>query len=383
MNALQSHLSNLVRAGFLGALVLLPAACGEDSTPPPAVQCEDLGAICTVMGNGVRTFAGDGGPPLDASLYFPIDLTFDSADRLVVLDFNNLRIRRLDLDGRVRTIAGTGEDAGTLAHGTPALETPLHHAYSMAYDVLGNLFIATYHVSWVMRMDADDRMWVFAGIDTPGYEGDGGPAFSAKLITPAGIAVASAGAPVYISDAGAHCVRWVDSNGTIRTLCGNGSPGYTGDGGPADQATLNQPYRVRYDDATGSVYVCDIGNHVVRRIDASGIITTVAGNGSRGSSGDGGPATLAMLDNPLDARVGPDGALYIADPNSNRIRRVDQSGIITTVAGDGTPGYSGDGGPATEARLSGPTAVAFDAAGNLYISDTTNSVIRKVVLVDP
>ncbi|HET9233480.1 MAG TPA: hypothetical protein VFP10_05015 [Candidatus Eisenbacteria bacterium] len=381
---MRNHLKNLVRGGVLGGLMWLPAACSEDSPPPPAAQCGDLGTICTVMGNGVHKFAGEGASPEDVSLYAPTDITFDAQDRLVVLDFNNQRIRRLDLDGRVRTIVGTGlEDHTTKPSGTPGLETPLNHAFSMVYDEPGNMFIAGYHVPWVLRMDMDDNCWVYAGIDTPGYAGDGGPADSATFDVPAGVAVAAAGVPVYISDAAAHCVRWVDANGTVRTFCGNGTPGYSGDGGPATEAILNQPYRVRYDDATGAVYICDYGNHVVRRIDASGIITTVAGNGTRGAAGDGGPATEAMLDTPLDARPGPDGALYIADRNSNRIRRVDASGIITTVVGDGVAGYTGDGGPASGARIFYPYALAFDAAGNLYFTDTNNSVIRKIVLVTP
>jgi hypothetical protein len=366
---------------WLGALMAV--GCGGNSTAPPAANCGDPGTICTVMGNGVRAYAGEGAPPDRVSLYFPIDLIFDGSDRLVVIDWNNQRIRRLDTDGRVRTIVGTGEEDSVQVHGTPALQTSLHHSYSMAYDAAGELFIAGYHVPWVLREDAAQLVWVFAGVDTSGYAGDGGPALQAALGLPAGVAVASAGAPVYIADAENHCIRWVDASGIIHTLCGTGTPGYTGDGGLAQSATLHSPYRVRYDDATGAVYICDLGNHVVRRVDAEGNITTVAGTGVAGFSGDNGPANKAMLDNPLDARPGPDGALYIADSNANRVRRVDASGIITTVAGDGTAGYTGDGGLAAKARLSEPTAVAFDAAGNLYIADTNNSVIRKVVLATP
>jgi NHL repeat-containing protein len=361
----------------------LALGCGGSSTTPPAVNCGDLGTICTVLGNGVAAYAGEGATPSHVSLYFPIDITFDSQDRLVVIDWNNQRIRRLDLDGHVRTIVGTGFEDSTQVQGTPALETPLHHAYSMAYDGPGNLFIAGYHVPWVLRETPNELVYVFAGVDTPGYGGDGGPALSAAFGIPTGVAVASAGAPVYISDVGDNCIRWVDASGIIHTLCGNGTPGYSGDGGPAQNALLREPYRVRYDDATGAVFICDTSNHVVRRVDASGTITTVAGNGVRGDAGDGGLATEAMLTSPYDARVGPDGALYIADAKAHRIRRVDGSGIITTVAGTGTAGYSGDGGEAMAASFNQPTAIAFDATGNLYICDTGNNVIRKVVLVAP
>jgi len=362
----------------------LALGCGE-STTPKATQCGDLGTICTVLGNGVAAYAGEGATADRVSLYFPIDITFDSQNRLVVIDWNNQRIRRLDTDGRVRTIVGTGFEDSTQVFGTPALQTPLHHAYSMAYDGVGHLYIAGFHVPWVLRENPapDERVFVFAGADTPGYGGDGGPRLSATFSIPVGIAVASVGAPVYIADAGDHCIRVVNASGTINTLCGNGTPGYSGDGGPAANATLNQPYRVRYDEPTGALYICDLNNHVVRRVDASGDITTVAGNGLPGSSGDGGLATDAMLGSPLDAQRGPDGALYIADANANRVRRVDASGIITTVAGNGSKGYAGDGGSALEAELNQPTAIAFDATGNLYICDTGNSVIRKVVLVAP
>jgi DNA-binding beta-propeller fold protein YncE len=317
------------------------------------------------------------------SLYFPIDITFDSQNRLVVIDWNNQRIRRLDTDGRVRTIVGTGYEDSTQVHGTPARQTPLHHSYSMAYDGLGNLFIAGFHVPWVLKETPAELVFVFAGVDTPGYGGDGGPALSATFSVPTGVAVASAGAPVYIADGGDNCIRVVNASGTISTLCGNGTPGYSGDGGPAQNATLDAPYRVRYDEPTGAIYICDLNNHVVRRVDASGNITTVAGTGAAGSSGDGGLATLATLGSPLDAQRGPDGALYIADAHFNRVRRVDAAGIITTVAGNGSTGYAGDGGSALDAEFNQPTAVAFDATGNLYICDTGNSVIRKVVLVAP
>jgi len=337
------------------------------------------------MGNGVSAWAGEGATPSHVSLYNPIDITFDSQNRMVVLDWTNFRIRRLDLDGRVRTIVGTGYEDTTQVHGTPALQTPLHHSYSMAYDGLGNLYIAGYHVPWVLRETPDELVYVFAGVDTPGvgHLGDGGPAVSATFNIPTGVAVASSGAPVYISDAGDHCVRMVDASGTIHTVCGTGIEGYSGDGGPAINATLNQPYRVRYDEATEAIYICDLNNHAVRRVDASGTITTVAGTGVPGSTGDGGLATAATLYAPLDARRGPDGALYIADAQAHRVRRVDAAGIITTVAGNGTRGYAGDGGLALNAEFNQPTAIAFDATGNMYICDTGNSVIRKVVLVAP
>jgi DNA-binding beta-propeller fold protein YncE len=278
---------------------------------------------------------------------------------------------------------GTGFEDSVLVQGSPALQTSLHHSYSIAYDGGGNLYLAGFHVPWVLRVSPDMRVWTHAGTEIPGYSGDGGSALEAQLGIPTGVAAAAAGAPLYISDSEDHCIRVVDADGIIHTLAGNGTPGYAGDNGPAASCLLKSPYRVRLDEATGNVYVCDTGNHAVRRIDPGGTILTIAGTGVAGFNGDGGPAAVAQLSTPLDARVGPDGLLYIADSNNHRVRRVDTDGTIHTVAGSGTAGYSGDGGSALEARLNGPIALAFDAAGNLFVADTHNSVVRKIVLVAP
>jgi hypothetical protein len=375
---------NRTRLSLLGILALGTAACqGEEVTPPPAAVCGDAATICTVAGSGVRAFRGEGDTPERVAFYFPIDAVFDGEDRLVVLDWNNFRVRRLDHDGRFRTIVGTGLEDTVRVHGVPALQTSLHHAYSLAYDGGGNLFIAGFHVPWVLRVTPAMLAWVAAGSESLGYAGDGGPALEAKLGLPTGVAVGSAGTPLFISDADHHCVRFVDADGVIHTLAGTGEAGYEGDEGPAASARLRGPYRVRYDEATGDVYICDTGNDVVRRVDGSGVITTVAGTGVGGYGGDDGPAIAARLETPMDARRGPDGGLYIADYGNHRVRRVDASGRITTVAGAGRPGYSGDGGSALTAELDGPAAVCFDAAGNLYVTDTQNSVVRKIVLAGP
>jgi len=337
------------------------------------------GSICTYMGTGLQGFTGDGAPPESTALYNPIDLTFDGEDRLLVIDWSNLRLRRVDHDGRVRTIVGTGgEETETIVNGAPALETPLHHSFSMALDSVGDIFLAANHLHLVMRVDTDMRVWVAAGKTTFGYAGDGGPALDALLDTPSGVAVGASGFPIYIADTANDCIRRVDANGIIETIAGNGMPGYAGDGGPATNALLNGPFRVRLDAASGDLYIADTGNHCVRRIDVTGVITTVAGTGTAGFAGDGGPATQAELNSPYDARLGADGRLYIADTYNNRIRRVDEAGVITTLAGTGTPGFSGNGGPAKEAQLSHPFAVVLDRDGNLLVADTYNSVIRRV-----
>lgn len=376
--------NNLLVSGAIGIALLLAGCGGEKTvTPPPDVSCADVGDICTMLGTGVLAQGHDEMPPLETDLYYPIDLTFDSEGRLLVLDWNNQYVRRLDKDGLVRVILGTGfEDY--VVDGSPALETSLHHAYSFCYDAAGNLFLAGFHVSQIIRLGTDDRVWIVAGKETNGYTGDGGDPLQAEMEYPCGVAVASSGYPIFIADTYNSVIRVINQDGIIRTIAGQGKQrGYAGDGGPAADALLDHPYRIRYHEATGDLYICDRNNNVVRKIDSAGIITTVAGTGTAGYNGDGIPATQAQLYEPLDAKIGPDGALYIADTENNRVRRVDPSGTISTFAGTGVEGYSGDGGPAEDAELYNPRALQFDSEGNLWISDSGNSVIRKIQLVEP
>jgi len=210
-----------------------------------------------------------------------------------------------------------------------------------------------------------------------GFSGDGGPALSAGLICPAGLALDGHG-DLFVSDSMNNRVRMIDPRGTITTVVGDGSIGFAGDGGPAVDASLATPTCLAYHD--DALYVCDRANGAVRKIDANGIITTVAGTGTPGFSGDGGPATAARLHSPEGLAWDADGNLYISDNKNNRIRRVDNFGTITTFAGLGGKGYgySGDGGPATQARIADPNGLAFDAAGNLYIAAYDERAVRMV-----
>ena len=203
-----------------------------------------------------------------------------------------------------------------------------------------------------------------------------GPAINARLIRPFGVALDDAG-NLYIADRDDPRIRKVDAGGTITTVAGIRTRGFSGDGGPATSAQINSPRGVALDGA-GNLYIVDTGNNRIRKVDTSGIITTVAGTGDAGFSGDGGPATSARLSGPRGVALDDAGNLYIADRDNNRIRKVDTSGTITTVAGTGDAGFSGDGGPALSATLNGPSGVALDGAGNLYIAEFGNSRIRKV-----
>jgi sugar lactone lactonase YvrE len=201
-------------------------------------------------------------------------------------------------------------------------------------------------------------------------------ATSAQLNEPMGVAVDGSG-NLYIADRANHRIRKVSSSGIITTVAGTGVVGYSGDGGQATCAQLYSPFGVAVD-GSGNLYIADFGNHCIRKVSPSGIITTVAGTGAYGYGGDEGPATSAQLSYPLDVTVDGSGNLYIADRDNNRIRKVNASGIITTVAGTGTYGYSGDGGAAAFAQLHSPTSVAMDGDGNLYLADMGNHRIRKV-----
>jgi len=243
---------------------------------------------------------------------------------------------------------------------------------SIAADRAGNVFFADQNT--VLRLDATTGvLTLVAGNWVPGFSGDNGPATSAQLANPGGLAVDSAG-NLYIADGYNYRIRKV-SNGVITTVAGNGTPGFSGDNGPATSAQLDFPYGVAVDSA-GSLYIGDSGHNRIRKV-SNGVITTVAGNGVVGFSGDNGPATSARFTDPEGIAVDSAGNLYIADTVGSRIRKV-SNGVISTVAGTGTYGFSGDNGPATSAQLSYPHGVAVDSAGNLYIGDTANESVRKI-----
>jgi RHS repeat-associated protein len=266
----------------------------------------------------------------------------------------------VDVNGSLSRIAGTA-----------GLDSP----YDVKVDSLGNLYIADAGRSRILKVTPNGVITTVAGSGVQGYGGDGGPATSAKLNWPWGVAIDNSG-NLYIADGFNNRIRKVDPSGIITTVAGTGTPGFSGDGGPATQAQFDTPCGIAVD-ALGNLYISDY-NSRIRKVDTSGIITTIVGNGNWDYSGDGGPATQASFSYTHSIVVDASEALYFADIDNYRIRRVSPDGIITTVAGNGEATYFGDGGPATMASLDEPMGVALDGAGILYIADTFNDRIRKV-----
>ncbi len=352
-----------------------PPPTSTAGTPPTlAAACGTPGTVCTVAGTGFARYDGDG-PALSRSFYFPIDITFDPQGRPLVMDWNNLRLRRINPDGSLETLMGLDyEDFPT--DGALAKDTPLHHASDIEFDAAGNLFVAGDHVPVVFRVGTNDRVFTVAGTTEYGYAGDGGPALQAELSTPFGVLPDDKGG-LFIADVDAHVIRYVRPDGTIQTFAGTGERGYSGDGGAATAAKLSGPARMQLD-GEGTLYFCDTKSHVVRAVDRSGVIRTIVGTGSRGYSGDGGPANEATLDTPYDIRFAPDGDLYIADTGNHVIRRIDASGTIDTVIGTGAPGFAGDGGTSHACVLNRPSAIEFGPDGSLWICDTLNHRVRRI-----
>jgi uncharacterized protein (TIGR03437 family) len=387
------------------------------------------GIITTVAGNGIAGFSGDGGPAISAQFSYPVSVAVDGAGNLFIADRGPGRIRKVSSDGIITTVAGNGVPCGTytgclaLGDGGPATNAQLGYPVSVAVEGAGNLFIADSFARRLREVSTGGIITTVAGNGTQSFSGDGGPATSAQLNGPTGVAVDRVG-NLFIADNSNFRIREVSPGGIITTVAGNGTQSFSGDGGPATNAQLNGPYGVALDDA-GDLFFSDVydtsnynspDSPRVRKVLPNGTITTVAGNGSYGFSGDGGPATSAQLFYPAGVADGA-GNLFIADSWNDRVRVVSADGtistyvnltpespvsvtldgagnlfiadsrliykvtpsrIITTVAGNGTSGFSGDGGPATSAQLNGAQAVVVDQAGNLFIADSFNSRIRKV-----
>ena len=394
-----------------------------------------VGVICTLAGDGEYDLAGNGGPAREASLNLPTDLVVGPDGTMFVVDFNNSMIRAIDPDtGIISRFAGTGglepEGCGAFAIGDDARDLCLNHPPAASFDGDGQLLVATWFNSRVLAIDpATRRVTAVYGTGGRGYDGDGGPAALATFDVPSSV-VAGGDGGIYVMDQENQVIRFIDRDGVIRrhagqcvveydlpagdlspcepdevpvacpdsdkTTCGDPpedclamcQPAYGGDGGPALEMRMAQSFSGSLEpngqlalDVAGNLYVSDSRNRRVRMIDPAGSVRTVAGTGEEGVAGDGGPATGAQLLEPTDLAIAGDGALFIADPWANCVRRVAPDGIIETVAGvcGAERSFAGDGGPATEAGLSVPYGLGL-ADSVLYIADTGNNRIRAVRL---
>ena len=339
------------------------------------------GIISTIAGNGLAAYAGDHFLAVNAELNHPADLVFDSAYNLLIADTGNALIRRITAaDGDINIFAGNITEVGYYGDGRYAADVGFAEPYSIAMDAAGDLWVAERgdgRIRLVLELTA--QVTTVAGTGALGFFGDNGPANQAMLNQPTGIAVDSSG-NLYIADSQNCRIRKALAGGNanpIATIVGNGVISYSGDGGQATKAQLNTAMGVAVD-SSGNLYIADTSNNVVRKVTASGAISTLAGTGSAGFSGDGSAAAGAQLNAPRSVAVDSSGNVYIADTGNSRVRKISAAGVISTYAGSGTVGYAGDNAAATSAQLNAPLGLAVDSAGNLYIADFGNNVVRKV-----
>jgi DNA-binding beta-propeller fold protein YncE len=405
----------LVCMSAAAALSLGSACSGGDGACSP-----ESGTICTIIGSGLAGLNGDGLDALETDIYLPQDVTEGPDQRLYFTDWNNHRIRVLADDGAIETVAGTGM-LGDGPEG-PALEADFNHPTQVVFDPTGAMVIAAWHNSRLKRMNLSTGLLEdICGTGARAYAGDGGPAEAAILDLPASVVFDQSGNTI-IMDQANQVIRRVNPSGTIETIAGQclvnecaagevpvaceGSnkmgcgvetdaelckqpciPAYGGDNGPGTEMRMAQPFGQAADpagrmvlDSQGNLYFADTRNHRIRRIDTEGIVTTVAGKGTDGYAGDGGPAVDAQLSSPTDIDLASDGTLYIADTQNSCVRAVSPEGTITTAAGIcGQRGFEGDGAAPTAALLDRPYGIELDRDDNLYVVDTYNHRIRVVM----
>jgi predicted phage tail protein/sugar lactone lactonase YvrE len=367
---MRRRLARLAAACLVALLLVLAWAVGG--------AIATAGDISTVAGNGSTTASGDGGPATSAGVPAPAATAFDSSGNLYIASTSGQEVRKVSPTGIISTVAGKAGTAGFSGDGGPAALAKLSSPTGLAVDTSGNLYIADTGNHRVRKISTAGTITTVVGNGTAGSTGDGGPATSAELTTPVDVKVSPAG-DLYIADGGASKIRKVDAGGTISTFAGSGTAGYNGDGIAATAAKLNQP-NFLYVSSGGDVYIDDTANNRVRMVDsATGLISTVAGTGVSGYGGDGGAATAAKLSSPQGIVVDSIGDLFISDYNNERIRKVNPSGTITTIAGTGRSGFAGDGGPAFKAKINHPAGLTVNGAGDLLLGDYGNNRVRKIL----
>ena len=331
--------------------------------------------ITTIAGRGgIGAYSGDGGSAVAAELNGPHSVSADMWGNVYFVDYYNARVRKIMPNGTVVTFAGNGIFA-TRGDGSIATNASVA-CKGVVADRRGNVYISDPVYCNIRKVNSLGIISTYAGNGACGFSGDGGYATSAKMSAPYGMATDKIG-NLYVAEAGNHIIRKIDTMGRITTVAGMGIPGYGGDTSLAVNARLDSPYAVAVD-KNGNLYIADYFNNVIRKVNTAGIITTVAGTGVAGYSGNGGVATAAKLNHPTGVAVDTLGQVYIADGYNNTIRMIDLNDTIRMVAGNSTPGFGGDLGNALGANLFRPMGVSVDAYGSIFIADANNQRIRKV-----
>jgi sugar lactone lactonase YvrE len=328
------------------------------------LQAQNTYNINRFAGTTTPGFSGDGGAATSAQLDTPTGIALDASGNVYFADTMNNRIRKIDSNGIIATVAGNGV-WGFSGDGGMATAAQLNYPRGIAVDAAGNLYVSDTQNHRIRRVNSSGIITSLAGNGTAGYGGDGGPAATALINTPGGIAVDSSG-NIYFADTNNHRIRRIAPNGTITTLAGTGAKGFSGDGSAATGALLNTPAGVAVD-SRGQVYIADTANNRIRQVNSNGIISTIAGNGNMGFGFDGGAATRAPLFNPAGLALDSSGNIFFTDKYNYRVRMVTAAGSIYSIAGTGQSGYAGDGGAALAADLQNLEGIAVDAKGRVYV----------------
>jgi trimeric autotransporter adhesin len=349
--------------------------------------CITSGSICSqayLITNfaGLRHFgySGDGGPATNAHTFNPTGVFADNSGNVYISDWGNARLREVTPDGIIHTLAGNSI-YGYSGDGGPATAAELGGPMGIYVNNAGTIYFADIGNERIREINGAGYITTYAGNGAYGFAGDGGPAGNAEFEDPGGIC-GDASANIYVADIFNNRIRKISAGGIISTIAGCGSRGYSGDGGAATLAEFFYPTGVAVD-SSGNLYIADENNNCIRKVNTLGIISTITGNGIAGYSGDGGMASLAELNNPAGIGVDNLNNIYITDGFNSRIRKINRAGIISTIAGNGIAGYSGIGDTATLASIYNPVSIAADTSGNIYFANEFNNFVQKLSLFPP